>query len=164
MSTIQSFLKEMQAEAAVTRKMLSRVPDDKLDWKPHEKSMNIRQLATHIAELPSWASLALTTNELDFAKEPYTPTPVSGAVDLLKIFDKCLTEAQEHLNQTNEKVLTENWTLRSGDQVHMVFTKAETIRHAFCQTVHHRAQLGVYFRLLNIPVPATYGPSADEGF
>ena len=77
MTRLETFLKELQQETETTRKMLARVPDDKYDWKPHEKSMDIRTLSTHIAELPSWISLALNTDELDFAAEPYSPTPIA---------------------------------------------------------------------------------------
>lgn len=162
MSVISMLLKEMDAEAAITRRMLSRVPDDKFDWKPHEKSMTIRQLSTHLAELPSWVSMALTTDELDFAKSDYTPTPVNSCSELLDLFDKSRAEGKGRLENATDEDLGKKWILRSGDQVYMEMTKGETIRHAFSQTVHHRAQLGVYFRLLDIPVPPSYGPTADE--
>jgi uncharacterized damage-inducible protein DinB len=145
-------LQEMEQEAQTTRKMLSRIPDDKFSWKPHEKSMSVKQLATHIAELPSWVSVTLTTNELDFAAQPYEPTDVNITTELLELFEKSLAEGKAHLAKATEDDLVPTWTLRNG----------EVIRMAFCQTVHHRAQLGVYLRLLNIPVPGSYGPSADE--
>ncbi len=159
---IPILLKEMEQEAETTRKMLSIVPDDKYDWQPHPKSMTIRVLATHIAELPSWVSLTLTTDELDFAANPYDPTIINNTKDLLACFEKSLAEGKAHLETANEKLLEENWTLRSGDQIFMVNSKYETIRHTFCQIVHHRAQLGVFLRLLDIPIPGSYGPSADE--
>ncbi len=156
------FLKEMEQEAQTTRKMLSRVPTEQLDWRPHPKSMDMRELATHIAEIPAWVKLALTTDELDFAKQPYTPTPIHKAEELLELLEKSLTEARSHLEKAEEADLLPNWTLRNGDEIYDVSTKAEVIRHAFCQTVHHRAQLGVYLRLLHIPIPGSYGPSADD--
>ncbi|MGN6645604.1 MAG: DinB family protein [Cytophaga sp.] len=162
MELIPIFLKEFEAEALTTRNMLSRIPDDKYDWQPHPKSMTIRTLATHIAELPTWVSLALTTDELDFAAEPYNPTIINTTNDLLALLEKSLAEGRAHLIPANEEKLTENWTLRNGDVIYSVQTKHETIRHAYCQIVHHRAQLGVYLRLLNIPIPGSYGPSADE--
>ena len=162
MSIIEMLLKEMDLEAVTTRKMLQRVPDDKFDWKPHGKSMSIRQLATHIAELPSWVSMALSTSELDFAKMDYQPTPIDNTAGLLDVFEKSLADGKKALSNATEEDLQPNWTLRTGDQIHSVSTKYEVIRMSFCQTVHHRAQLGVYLRLLDIPIPGSYGPSADE--
>ena len=162
MQLIPIFLKEFEAEALTTRNMLSRIPDDKYDWQPHPKSMTIRTLATHIAELSTWVSMALTTDELDFATAPYNPTIINNTKDLLILLEKSLAEGRAELIPSNEAKLTENWTLRSGDIIYSVQTKHETIRHAFCQIVHHRAQLGVYLRLLNVPIPGSYGPSADE--
>lgn len=162
MQIIPLLLKEMEQEAATTRKFFPLIPGDKLDWKPHEKSMNIKQLATHIAELPSWVNMALTTSELDFSKMDYTPTPVSSAGDLQSIFEKSYEEGRQALSAAKEEDLLLEWTLRNGEQILTIFTKYEVIRHAFAQTTHHRAQLGVYLRLLNIPIPGSYGPSADE--
>jgi uncharacterized damage-inducible protein DinB len=162
MELIPILLKEFEAEALTTRNMLSRIPDDKYDWQPHPKSMNIRTLATHIAELPTWVSMALTTEELDFATAPYNPATINNTKDLLVLLEKSLAEGRTELVPSNETKLTDNWTLRSGDTIYSVQTKHETIRHAFCQIVHHRAQLGMYLRLLNVPIPGSYGPSADE--
>jgi uncharacterized damage-inducible protein DinB len=155
-------LQEMEQEAQTTRKMLSRIPDDKFSWKPHEKSMSVKQLATHIAELPSWVSVTLTTSELDFAAQPYEPTDVNITTELLELFEKSLAEGKAHLAKATEDDLVPAWTLRNGEEIYSESSKGEVIRMAFCQTVHHRAQLGVYLRLLNIPVPGSYGPSADE--
>jgi uncharacterized damage-inducible protein DinB len=162
MQIIPLLLKEMEQEAAITRKMLQHVPDDKFDWKPHEKSMSMKQLTVHIAELPSWVKMGLTTSELDFAKMDYTPTPVGSTAELLEIFEKSFADGKESLSAASEDDLLPQWTLRSGDQIFSVMTKYEVIRHSFAQTIHHRAQLGVYLRLLNIPIPGSYGPSADE--
>lgn len=161
-SIVALLQKEMEQEAKATRRMLERVPDDKFDWKPHEKSMSIRQLATHIAELPSWVTMALTTNELDFAAAPYEPTQISNRAELLDLFDKSLEDGRTSLGQATDDALWGSWQLRNGDQVLADMTKYETIRHAFAQTSHHRAQLGMDLRLLNVPIPGTYGPSADE--
>ncbi len=162
MTMIQMLLKEMDHEAVTTRKMLERVPDDKYDWKPHEKSMTIRQLATHIADLPSWVTVALTTDELDFATSPYNPEVINKTADLLKYLEKSLADGREHLSKATEEDLEPKWTLRVGDKILSVSTKGEVIRMTYNQIVHHRAQLGVYLRLLNIPIPGSYGPSADE--
>jgi uncharacterized damage-inducible protein DinB len=164
MEIIPLLLKEMEQEAQTTRKFLQLVPQDKFDWKPHEKSMKMETLAVHIAELPSWVKMALTTSELDFAKMDYTPTQVSDTAGLVAIFEKSLEEGKSALNSASEEDLLPDWTLRNGEQVYSVWSKYEVIRHSLAQTIHHRAQLGVYLRLLNIPIPGSYGPSADESF
>lgn len=159
---LKMFLKELDQESVTTRKMLQRIPDDKYDWKPHEKSMTIRQLATHIAELPSWSSMVLTTSELDFAANPYSPPVINNTADLLDLFEKSLADGRSHLENAKEEQLSEDWTLRSGDQIFSTSPKSDVIRMSISQIIHHRAQLGVYLRLLNIPIPGSYGPSADE--
>lgn len=156
------FLKELEQEAQTTRKMLSRVPDDKFDWKPHEKSMTIRQLTTHIAELPSWIPMTLNTTELDFASNPYQPVAITDNQSLLNYFEQSLAEGQKSLEQAVDDDLEPDWTLRNGKDIYVVAPRGEFLRLTFSQVIHHRAQLGVYLRLLNIPIPGSYGPSADE--
>lgn len=164
MSTlINLMLKEMEHEAQTTRKMLSIVPADKFAWKPHPKSMSLQQLATHVAELPTWVAMTITTSELDFAVNPYQPVPISSTEELLAYFEKSLIEGKTELEKADEqKLLTDIWTLRNGDEIYNTDTKYEVVRMTYCQIVHHRAQLGVFLRLLNIPIPGSYGPSADE--
>ncbi len=155
-------LKEMDQEAQTTRKMLERVPVGKFEWQPHPKSMTLRQLATHVAELPSWVTIALTTEELDFSASPYAPVVVSDNAGLLELSERSLASGRDHLASANEEQLLEKWILRDGATVYMSCTKAEIIRTTYSQIVHHRAQLGVFLRLLDIPIPGSYGPSADE--
>jgi uncharacterized damage-inducible protein DinB len=162
MDIIQLLLKELEQESAITLKMLQRVPDENWDWKPHQKSMSLKALSVHIAELPSWVSMGLSTNEVDFAATPYTPAEVKNTTDLLELFERSLYQGRTALENAKEEDLLPEWTLRQGEQVLSVMTKYEVIRHSFGQTIHHRAQLGVYLRLLDIPIPGTYGPSADE--
>lgn len=161
-TTIQTLLKELDQEAITTRKMLERVPTEQFDWQPHKKSMTLQRLATHVAELPSWVKMAVTTDELDFANNPYSPVTVNSTGELLDYFETSLADGREYLFNTTEEKLLENWTLREGEQVHLVASKGEIIRMAYSQIVHHRAQLGVFLRLLDIPIPGSYGPSADE--
>ncbi|MBS1735538.1 MAG: DinB family protein [Bacteroidetes bacterium] len=156
------FKKELKEELISTEKMLSRVPADKMEWRPHEKSMTMKSLAGHIAELPGWISMALTTDGLDFAKGDYKPAVVNEPGDLLKILHEAADNAFKQLTPENEHKMHEAWILRNGDIVLKNYTRAETIRMALNQIVHHRAQLGVYLRLLNIPIPGSYGPSADD--
>ena len=162
MSTINPLLKEMEQEALTTRKMLERVPTAYFSWQPHKKSMTVKQLATHIAELPGWVTMAVTTDGLDFAANPYQQEEVNNTAELLDYFDRSLADGRNHLKKTTEDILEENWTLRNGSELLHVATKAEIIRMTYCQIVHHRAQLGVFLRLLDIPIPGSYGPSADE--
>ncbi|RYZ30966.1 MAG: DinB family protein [Chitinophagaceae bacterium] len=162
MDIIQALVKEMEAEAAITRKMLPLIPTDKLSWKPHEKSMSLQSLAVHLAEIPAWVSMALNTSELDFGAMDFTPTQVNDSGEIVSIFENSVSSGLNALRNAKEDDLYPSWTMRTGDQIHAVMNKYEVIRHAFAQTIHHRAQLGVYLRLLNIPIPGSYGPSADD--
>jgi uncharacterized damage-inducible protein DinB len=162
MSIIKKLLKEIEQEAQTTRKMLSIVPNDKYDWRPHPKSMSIMKLTNHIAELPGWISMAINTDGLDFAANPYEETAVSNTADLLKVFDNTYEYGRVHLESTTEDELEKPWILRNGEHILADMNKYETVRIAIAQTIHHRAQLGVYLRLLNIAIPGSYGPSADE--
>jgi len=162
MTVIEMFSQELEQESLTTRKMLARVPNDKYDWQPHEKSMRLIRLASHVAELPSWISMALTTDELDFAQNPYQPKEIENTDQLLSFFEKSYEEGMSALAKAREEQLDQPWTLREGDQIYGNYTKGGVIRMALSQIIHHRAQLGVYLRLLNIPIPGSYGPSADE--
>ncbi|WP_448702177.1 DinB family protein [Mucilaginibacter sp. AW1-3] len=162
MSMISMFLKELDEEAQITREMISRIPNDKFDWQPHPKSMTIRRLASHIAELPGWVAMAITTDELDFQANPYTVPVFNTTAEILAFFEECQAKGKAQLVEANEPRLSENWTLRNGDHIILVRTKAEVIRMSINQIVHHRAQLGVFLRLLNVPIPGSYGPSADD--
>lgn len=159
---IPIFLKELEQESQTTRKMLSRIPDDKYDWKPHPKSMSIRQLSAHIAEIPHWITMILTTDELDLAKNEYRPPIVNNTKELMDFFEKSFADGRTELIPANENKLSEPWTLRSGSQIFSTTSKAEVIRLALSQIIHHRAQMGVFLRLLDIPIPGSYGPGADE--
>lgn len=162
MSITQLLLAEMEQEARTTRKMLERIPDDKYDWRPHPKSMDIRTLAAHIAELPTWVTIVLATDELDFAHNAYEPTIIASTGELLVLFERSLADGLASLGQATDEQLTPQWTLRNGDAIYSQTTKGAFIRITFSQIVHHRAQLGVFLRLLDIPIPGSYGPSADE--
>ncbi len=156
------FEKQLKEEITKTRKMLEIVPDDQYDWKPHVKSMSVRSLATHIAELPTWIPLAIDTDILDFATGDYKPTHIDNTKELLKVFDENEKTAFEALSRTTDEYLQNPWTMRNGDQIYFTITKEDVVRMAISQMIHHRAQLGVFLRLLNVPIPGPYGPSADE--
>lgn len=159
---IPIFKKELAQESAITRKMFERIPDDQFDWKPHPKSMSIKQLATHIAELPGWIAMAFTRDGLDFAAEPYRPKEINNRQQLLQYMNEMVELGDSHLRPEFEDKLMEQWILRSGDTILANYNRAEVIRMALNQITHHRAQLGVYLRMLNVPIPGSYGPSADE--
>jgi len=162
MTQIALIQKELENEALNTRKMLALVPAEKFDWKPHPKSMLMMNLATHIAELPTWISMVLNTDELDFAANEYKPSIVKDNAELLALFEKSLEDARAQLAVGKEDTLADEWILRMGEKILSKGSKYDMIRHALSQIIHHRAQLGVYLRLLDIPIPGSYGPSADE--
>lgn len=162
MKLIPLFTNELEQEAQTTRKFLKLVPEDKFDWKPHEKSMSLKELSVHIAEIPGWIETALSKDVLDFADNDYEPTPVENSDDLLELLDQSVQKSNTALDEADEEDLLPDWTMRNGDQVLMVMPKHAVIRHSLNQITHHRAQLGVYLRLLDIPIPGSYGPSADE--
>lgn len=155
-------MKELDKEAIATRKMLERVPSDKFAWKPHEKSMSLLQLATHVAEIPGWLQSILHSEGMDFANLDYQPVTIDSIEALMNYLDDSLIKGKAALQTASDTQLNDCWTMRTGDQIHLKEAKGEMVRHAFCQIVHHRAQLSVYLRLLNIPVPGCYGPTADE--
>jgi len=159
---IGTFLKEMEDQALITKEFMKLVPEDKFEWQPHPKNMSMIRLAAHVAELPFWAKMALTTDELDFQQNPYVNEPIEGTTDLMNYFEKSFEEGHSALLKAEEEQLDQTWTLRNGETIYSVSTKAEVIRMAYNQIVHHRAQLGVYFRLLDIPVPQSFGPTADS--
>jgi uncharacterized damage-inducible protein DinB len=162
MTILENLIREFEQEAITTRNMLSRVPDDKFDWKPHPKSMDVKTLSTHIAELPSWIPMAMDTDELDFATGNYTPAPIDSTKDLLDCLEKNLELGKTALTNADPAKFEEKWVLRTGDQIHVNTNRYGLIRTALSQTIHHRAQLGVFLRILDIPIPGSYGPSADE--
>jgi uncharacterized damage-inducible protein DinB len=159
----EAFIAELRQEAAATRKILERVPIDKPDWKPHPKSTSLGHLATHVAEIPGWTAYTLDQDELDFAKLGYKPVIAKSSEELLKILDDNVEKAMTSLKNAPDEKFMENWTLRNGDTVFFTLPKAAVVRSfSFSHWIHHRAQLGVYLRLLDIPLPRLYGPTADE--
>ena len=154
---------DLEQELASTRKMIALVPDGNDDWKPHQKSMTLGQLATHLAELPSFAKTILTTNELDWETTKWEPTVISKTSERLELFDRTSNEMSSGITGADWETLGQTWTMRAGKQVYVSEQKAKLFR-SFCLShmAHHRAQLGVYLRLLGVMIPGTYGPSADE--
>lgn len=162
--TARNLIAELQHEAISTRKMLERLPIEQFNWKPHEKSMSLATLAGHIADIPAYAALVLKAGELDFAGDAYTVSNAKDAAELVSVFEKNLDEAiTSFQDMGDETVLQDMFTLRSGEHVIATMPKGIILRTLlFSHMIHHRGQLSVYLRLLNIPVPGIYGPSADE--
>lgn len=159
----EALIAELQQEAASTRKLLERVPMDKPDWVPHAKSMKLGNLAHHVSEIPGWTMVTMDQDELDFAKWEYKPEIPKTAEVLVKNFDVQVEKAIECLKRSDDAKFMENWTMRQGEQVFFTLPKAAVMRSfVFNHLIHHRAQLGVYLRLLDIPLPSSYGPTADE--
>lgn len=163
MNLIEYLVTELEQEGAKTRKMLMLVPFENADWKPHVKSMSIGHLSAHIAEIPLWINITIDTPELDFATMNYTAPKISSNSDLITFFDSTLQKAAGQLKVTSEEALGEPWILRSGDRIISKESKHMVIRNwVLNHIVHHRAQLSVFLRLLDIPLPGIYGPTADE--
>ena len=160
------FLSEFDQEMVSARKTLERIPEDKLSWKPHDKSMPLGRLAGHVAELAGWAVTTIKQDSLDFmppGQPPYQPTIAQSRKHALEVFDKNCEESRKAIASASDEHLMKNWSLLRGGQVLMTLPRFAVLRSFFMNhLIHHRAQLGVYLRLNNIPVPSVYGPSADE--
>jgi uncharacterized damage-inducible protein DinB len=156
-------LVEFDEEIKKTRTMLERVPENKKDFTPHPKSMPLNKLAPHVAQLAGFGTIILTTPELDFGKTKMPPVPFDSAAQLVKTFDDGAAQARTALKNTKDDAWTQPWKLSFGDKPIFSGTRFLAYRQMFLNhLVHHRAQLGVYLRLNETPVPATYGPSADD--
>lgn len=163
MAMRQGMIMELQHEAANSRKMLERVPMEKADWKPHDKSMTIGRLATHVAELPNWTLVTLNSDELDWEKFDYKPNIVNNTEELIALLDKNVAAATAALENATDEDMMKPWTMRKGEQVFFTLPKAAVIRNfSMNHGYHHRGQLSVYLRLNNVSVPGMFGPSADE--
>src|SRR4051812_43021325 len=159
----KALIAELKMESANTRKILERVPTDKNDWKPHAKSMSLGRLATHVAEIPEWITKTMTADELDFAKEPYKAHIATSPEELVSILDKHVNKAIEVLEGCTDEDFNKMWSLRNGENIFFTLPKKVVLRtFALSHNYHHRAQLGVYLRLLDVAVPGMYGPTADE--
>ena len=163
MAIKDALIGELKFESGNTRKILEKVPADKSDWKPHEKSMKLGRLAMHIAETPFWISQILSADEFDFAARAFKPLTAEGAENAANVFQKNLDKAMSDLSNASDEELNKKWIVRFGEKIMYDTPKKVAIRgFAFNHLVHHRGQLSVYLRLLDIPVPGMYGPSADE--
>jgi uncharacterized damage-inducible protein DinB len=165
MTIAQALLPEFDQEMANTRKALERIPTEMFAFKPHEKSGNMGWLAWHVASLPSWITITLSRDFLDIGDTSIPrPSAPTTAEELLSLFDKNSKEARPALENCPDSVIMRMWTLKHGDRTLMEMPKVAVLRgFVMNHLIHHRGQLTMYLRLNNIPVPALYGPSADEG-
>ena len=166
MSLAQSMLPEFDHEMANTRKVLERVPSEKWNWKPHEKSGTLGWLVGHIATVPGWYTMTLQTESLDYAPvdgPQYVPPKIDNTQQALAAFDKESAEARAALTKASDADFGVNWALLAGGKEIFKMPRIACLRGMVMNhMIHHRAQLAVYLRLLNVPVPGLYGPSADE--
>ena len=155
-------LPEFDQEFAATRKSLERVPEDRFDFKPHDKSWSLHELAAHCAEIPNWVPVTLNMDVFDL-DEPYERTVPKTVEEMLTQFDSSVAAARALIEQASAEQMMETWQMKKGGEVALEMPKGAVLRSfIFSHNVHHRAQLGVYLRLLGVPVPGHYGPSADE--
>lgn len=165
MTIAQSFLAELKYEANITRKMLERVPFDRISWKPHEKSMTLLRMTQHIASLPLWIERILSNDEFNFMNLAYNPPVPQNPQDLINEYNASIEQAEKSLLACSDEDLMKTWALKRGDMTLFTLPKTVAVRNlALNHLVHHRGQLSVYLRLLDIPVPGAYGPSADDNF
>ena len=161
MSMCQAMLQEFDTEAKTTRRVLERVPTDKLSWKPHPKSMSLGALALHVASAPGVIIGWCEQDETNFTGQ--TPPPPESTEQILAAHDNSVKKVKETLPQIGDEGMGKSWTAKSGGQTLMTMPKAALARALVMNHwVHHRGQLSVYLRLLDVPVPSIYGPSADE--
>lgn len=160
----QMLLPEFDQEMANTRKILERFPEGKNDYKPHEKSMDLGRLAGHVAQLPEWATMTLTTEALNMEPATFKPFIPSSRRELLETFDRNVSAARAQIAAASDDSFGKVWTVSMSGNPIMSMPRVAVIRGMVLNhLIHHRAQLGVYLRLNEIPLPALYGPTADEG-
>lgn len=163
MSIAKGLAAEFQQELAVTRTYLERLPEDRFDFQPHAKSMTVAQLIGHLAEIAQWVRVTVETNEFNFDPAAYVPFIPTSRAEILDAFDKNGADALEVLNAASDTKMMELWRMTMGGQVLFEMPRVAVVRNMMINhIIHHRAQLGVYLRLLDVPVPKTYGPTADE--
>jgi uncharacterized damage-inducible protein DinB len=163
MTMSQTLLPEFDNEMKITRRALERVPDDKFDWKPHEKSMTMGKLAGHLAELPGFAAAIISTDGLNFDKGDYKPAVVTNRAEALAVFDKSVGAAREAIVGATDDHLRQPWKMIYQEKPLFDAPRTIALRSMMMNhLVHHRGQLTVYLRLNDVAVPAIYGPSADE--
>lgn len=165
MTIAHSMLPEFDQEIASTRKLLERVPGDKLQWKPHEKSWTLGALASHIVNLLVWTAMTIEQDAFDMDPDSPPPTPpeAKNSEELVSRLDENAAAARKALEGTDDATMMREWSLKSGDQIFFTMPKVAVIRSfVMNHLIHHRGQLTVYLRQCDVPLPGIYGPTADE--
>lgn len=167
MAIRDAILPEFEYEMATTRKTLERVPEDKVNWKPHDTSMAMGRLAGHIAEMAGFVAATFQGDSFDFAppgSQPRQPTVMSSRKQLLELFDKNVADAKAAISKASDEDMRKTWTLMNGGKTFFAMPRIEVLRSMILNhVIHHRGQLSVYLRMNQVPVPSIYGPSGDEG-
>jgi len=159
----EGMMKELQHEGSQTKRILERISIDKFDWKPHAKSKTIGELAIHVAQIPSWTSRILVASDFNLATFKRDVPQINSTDDLVNISAENTQKAVDDLQKATDEDMMAMWALRAGDHVVFSLPRVASIRSmSISHLIHHRGQLSVYLRLLDIPVPGLYGPSADE--
>ena len=154
---------ELKYETDLTKRMLERVPVENGSWRPHEKSMTLGRLATHVAEIPHWISRIIVVDDWDFAVQGFSSHTAATKEELMRTFHDKLHQAIDDLETMSDEDFNKTWIVRRGDQMRREMPKKIAIRGwGFSHLIHHRGQLSVYLRLRDVPGPGMYGPSADE--
>lgn len=163
MTTNELLFNDVEQELAITRRMLQAIPDQQLDWAPHKKSAKLGDLASHVADLPTFGFSILTTEEFDFNSPDFNMVRYGSSDEMVKKFDQNAAILLNAIKETDVTRLQDSWVLRVGENVLLNDNRYRAFRmFAMSHIAHHRAQLGVYLRLLDIPVPSVYGPTADN--
>jgi uncharacterized damage-inducible protein DinB len=163
MPLVDALLPEFDHEMTTTRKALERVPEDRFEWKPHARSFSLGALATHLANIPTWGTETLTKSEIDLPAVQQPANVLPSKTELIAAFDRNVAAARAAMTGKTDAELLAIWSLKRGGKTLFSMPKTAVLRSfVLSHIIHHRAQLGVYLRLLEVPVPATYGPTADE--
>lgn len=163
MSIAESLLGQLVYEAANTRKVLERLPEAHMTWRPHEKSFSLGDLASHVAETCAWVRPTLEMDELDIASGEYSPKRLIVVADVVALHDASVKDAVQAMQGVTDERMLQLWRLKAGDQVLLELPRAAVVQSmVISHTIHHRGQLTVYLRMKDVPLPGIYGPSADE--
>lgn len=164
MAIKDALLPEFDHEMGTTRRLLERLPDDKLAWRPHARSMTLGRLATHLAELPSWTQTVIKDSVFEMEPGEHKPGELGTRAEILALFDEKVSAARALIQSTGDGEMMAPWTFRSEGHDLFTLPKAAVLRSfVMNHAVHHRGQLSVFLRLQDVPIPPIYGPSADEG-
>lgn len=162
MNTLGTIIEDLREDAKTSRTILSRIPENKLTWKPHEKSMTLGRLGMHIAELPKWMGRTLSADGMDFGAGTFRPNIPGTHAQIMDEFETSLEQGVAAMQNAPEEILDTLWTARVGERIVWSLPKRTLVRQTVRHIIHHRGQLSVYLRLLDVPLPKLFGPTADE--